>query len=106
MEHKELQRLIAKLRDHIDNSDIDSKSRGLMRNILEELKPLEKSVHVEKVKVANELHQIISLWKKDPVIRAYMKERKSLEEQILKLSKCDQEIEIEFRAIDYDLEPK
>lgn len=82
-----LHKLIGKLREHIASDQIDSRSRGLLSNILGELKELEKETRVEVNAANRDAVRIIRLWNEDPVIQAYLKQKESLQEEIWELKR-------------------
>lgn len=82
-----IRKLIGKLREHIASDQIDSRSRGLLSNILGELKELEKETRVEVDAANSQAKHIIHLWKEDPVIQAYLKEKEKLEEAVRELER-------------------
>lgn len=65
-----------KLRDPINSDQIDLRTIELLGNILGELKEIEDGTRVEAEAVNSEFANIIHLWKSDPVIQAYLNQKK------------------------------
>lgn len=86
MDVRQLKNLLQKLRDHIASDQIDPRTRGLLGNILGELKEIEAGTRVEAEAVNSEFANIIHLWKSDPVIQAYLKQKEKFQEEIYRLS--------------------
>jgi hypothetical protein len=85
MNRTELNRLISMLREHKESADLDSRSKGLLGNILGELKGLEKGTVVEVEQTKAEVKEILRLWKTDPVIQAYLFQKQQLEQRVREL---------------------
>lgn len=85
MDVRNFRKLLGKLREHIASDQVDSRSKGLLSNILGELKELEKDTRVEVEQANSEAVRIIRLWKEDPVIQAYLQQKESLESEIRNL---------------------
>ncbi len=81
----DLQRLINLVKTHKESPDLDSRSKGLLANILGELRAAEHCSQIEVKKVSQEITEIIALWKTDPVIQAYLKQKEELEQKIREL---------------------
>ena len=86
MDIRQFKNLLQKLRDHIASDQIDPRTRGLLGNILGELKEIEDGTRVEAEAVNSEYANIIHLWNSDPVIQAYLKQKEKLQEEISRLS--------------------
>lgn len=86
MNLRQFKNLMHKLREHIASDQIDPRTKGLLGNILGELKEIEAGTKIEAESINFEYANIIYLWKSDPVIQAYLKQKEELQEEINRLS--------------------
>jgi predicted lipase len=86
MNLRQFKNLMQKLREHIGSDQVDSRTRGLLSNVLGELKELESGTKVEAQSVKYEFTKIVELWKTDPVIQAYLQQKLEMQEEISRLS--------------------
>lgn len=86
MNIRQFKNLMQKLREHIASDQIDPRTKGLLGNILGELKELEAGAKVDIVTVNAEIRRILDLWNTDPVIKAYLQQKQEMQEEIFRLS--------------------
>jgi hypothetical protein len=86
MNLRQFKNLMQKLREHIASDQIDPRTKGLLGNILGELKEIETGTKVEAQTVKYEFAKIVELWNSDPVIQAYLQQKQELKEEISRLS--------------------
>lgn len=85
MNLQQFKNLMQKLREHIASDQIDPRTKGLLGNILGELKEIESGTKVEAQAVKYEFVRVIEL-KNDPVIKAYLQQKQCMQEEISRLS--------------------
>lgn len=86
MDLRQFKNLMQKLREHVASDQIDSRTKGLLGNILGELKEIEAGTKVEAQAVKYEFVRVIELFKNDPVIKAYLQQKQCMQEEISRLS--------------------
>lgn len=77
-----LMRMIEKLRLHAEDPTLDGKSRGMLGNIIGELKALHRADEQKVWSATADVLEIIDAYKSDPVIKAYLDSQAGWQEKL------------------------